>query len=121
MAHAPGEQCSEYYAIGEYSIQTMSLNNVSNLQKQFRKHMISVVCQASHWPSIINRCSTAHWCSWLTRCPLKAEITGSSPVCATIYFSKDSKLLLLEPIICRSGNLLVPIATGNLLVPFLEK
>lgn len=24
----------------------------------------------------------AHWCSWLTRCPLKAEITGSSPVCA---------------------------------------
>ena len=25
----------------------------------------------------------AHWCSWLTRCPLKAEITGSSPVCAT--------------------------------------
>src|SRR3954465_5724068 len=25
---------------------------------------------------------TAHWCSWLTRCPLKAEITGSSPVCA---------------------------------------
>src|ERR1041385_1457701 len=25
---------------------------------------------------------TAHWCSRLTRCPLKAEITGSSPVCA---------------------------------------
>ena len=30
----------------------------------------------------------AHWCSWLTRCPLKAEITGSSPVCATIHFVK---------------------------------
>src|SRR5204863_5867030 len=28
----------------------------------------------------------AHWCSWLTRCPLKAEITGSSPVCATNSF-----------------------------------
>ncbi|SRR6266404_6631465 len=27
--------------------------------------------------------NVAHWCSWLTRCPLKAEITGSSPVCAT--------------------------------------
>lgn len=25
----------------------------------------------------------AHWCSRLTRCPLKAETTGSSPVCAT--------------------------------------
>src|ERR1044072_7453654 len=24
----------------------------------------------------------AHWCSRLTRCPLKAETTGSSPVCA---------------------------------------
>lgn len=31
--------------------------------------------------------TVAHWCSWLTRCPLKAEITGSSPVCATNYFS----------------------------------
>jgi hypothetical protein len=27
----------------------------------------------------------AHWCSRLTRCPLKAETTGSSPVCATNF------------------------------------
>ena len=32
---------------------------------------------------------TAHWCSWLTRCPLKAEITGSSPVCATNKISEQ--------------------------------
>ena len=31
---------------------------------------------------LYNRNFAAHWCSWLTRCPLKAEITGSSPVCA---------------------------------------
>src|SRR5438552_3475087 len=31
------------------------------------------------------RSFTAHWCSWLTRCPLKAEITGSSPVCAANF------------------------------------
>src|SRR2546421_5898921 len=30
----------------------------------------------------------AHWCSWLTRCPLKAEITGSSPVCATNFWPR---------------------------------
>ena len=70
-------------AIREYSIRAMSLNNVSTLRKQLRKRAISVVCQASRWATIINCRSTAHWCSWLTRCPLKAEITGSSPVCAT--------------------------------------
>src|SRR5262245_41968938 len=31
---------------------------------------------------LYNRNFAAHLCSWLTRCPLKAEITGSSPVCA---------------------------------------
>ena len=40
-----------------------------------------VACSADKAASIIP--VTAHWCSWLTRCPLKAEITGSSPVCAT--------------------------------------
>src|SRR5258708_22357494 len=35
--------------------------------------------------------TVAHWCSWLTRCPLKAEITGSSPVCATIYLRQPTE------------------------------
>ena len=34
----------------------------------------------------------AHWCSWLTRCPLKAEITGSSPVCATTIWRRSLEL-----------------------------
>src|SRR5260370_26081357 len=37
----------------------------------------------THYGETIIRLRAAHWCSWLTRCPLKAEITGSSPVCAT--------------------------------------
>ena len=36
-----------------------------------------------HYRQNYNSLAKAHWCSWLTRCPLKAEITGSSPVCAT--------------------------------------
>jgi hypothetical protein len=39
-------------------------------------------CGAASQPPII-RLHPAHWCSRLTRCPLKAETTGSSPVCAT--------------------------------------
>src|SRR6185503_4369644 len=34
-------------------------------------------------PPLIIPLHPAHWCSRLTRCPLKAETTGSSPVCAT--------------------------------------
>src|SRR2546429_10000787 len=33
----------------------------------------------------------AHWCSWLTRCPLKAEITGSSPVCAANFSRSEQR------------------------------
>src|SRR5882724_5052098 len=40
-------------------------------------------CDGEGPTSIIPKSFVAHWCSWLTRCPLKAEITGSSPVCAT--------------------------------------
>ena len=34
----------------------------------------------------------AHWCSRLTRCPLKAEITGSSPVCAANFLSVSQEI-----------------------------
>ena len=44
-------------------------------------------CEAASWPPII-RHHPAHWCSRLTRRPLKAETTGSSPVCATIFLSQ---------------------------------
>src|SRR5882724_3355285 len=42
-------------------------------------------CDGEGPTSIIPKSFVAHWCSWLTRCPLKAEITGSSPVCATKF------------------------------------
>jgi hypothetical protein len=44
---------------------------------QFAYHRLAGGAGALYNPRV-----TAHWCSWLTRCPLKAEITGSSPVCA---------------------------------------
>src|ERR1043165_10181100 len=43
--------------------------------------------------ALYNPKATAHWCSWLTRCPLKAEITGSSPVCAANLLKHMEKLL----------------------------
>ncbi len=53
---------------------------------QFAYHRLAGGAGALYNPRV-----TAHWCSWLTRCPLKAEITGSSPVCAAKRFWKAQK------------------------------
>lgn len=49
------------------------LGNLRNLR------IVSQTCEGVCSVPIINF-NVAHWCSWLTRCPLKAEITGSSPI-----------------------------------------
>src|SRR5437660_9392063 len=64
----------------------------------------------------------AHWCSWLTRCPLKAEITGSSPVCAANFSRSEEKITRMRNTLLLSGLLgfvVLSFVVGHAVIPLM--
>ena len=90
-ARTMSSSAATYEVLADYTLKSASESDKSiRASRSLRARRPRSVCGSQNAPNLrtrvpppIIRLHLAHWCSWLTRCPLKAEITGSSPVCAT--------------------------------------